>query len=306
MMESMETCCPVCGGEKMEGVFTANPHYQLFGCETCGHVFVPMAALEEDENQQVQLEYFGEAFAAREGFFVSLYERINARRTARALGHEHGQRVLEIGPGSGAVMAWLAHRGHDVRGLDMSHAVARHIERRWELPVTVEPLDAHVRAVGVGVYNTIVMRHVLEHFTDPYVALQNAQALLKPGGRLLVAVPNMASWHSRFRGWSGYEPYHVHYFNQQSLAFALNRAGFRVASVASYESLTGWANTFLHSVVDQKRSRGCAQASKGGWKRQVLEAVRVATGTLLSPVRWLQSSLGRGEELTAVAEKVAG
>ena len=305
MTATMESCCPACGGRQLEAVDTANPHNQLFGCGTCGHVFAPLAALKSEENRQVQLDNFGEAFAARKGLFVSLYERINARRTARALGRVRGLRVLEIGPGSGAVMAWLAHLGHDVQGLDMSHAVARQIERRWGLPVTTEPLAKHVRAEGVGTYDVIIMRHVLEHFTDPYQALINAHALLNPKGRLYVAVPNMASWHRHFRGWSGYESYHIHFFDRQSIAFVLSRAGFRVASVASYESLTGWVNTFLNSIMGQEMCEGRVKYSKGGWKRQVFEIVRLAIGALLSPIRWFQSSLGRGEELTVMAEKVS-
>ncbi|MFH1635550.1 MAG: class I SAM-dependent methyltransferase [Chloroflexota bacterium] len=306
MTVAMGTRCPLCGGWQVEGVVTANIYHELFGCEACGHVFVPLAALDAEENQKMQLQYFGKAFSARNGLFVCLYERINARRTARALGRERCQRVLEIGPGSGAVMAWFARLGHNISGLDMSPAVARQIECRWGLPVTVASLDAHIRAVGEGVYDVIVMRHVLEHFTDPYEALLNTYALLKPGGRLYVAVPNTASWHKRFQGWSGYQPYHFHYFNHQSLSFALSRAGFRVTGVTSYESLTGWVNTFLYSFVCQKRVGVSAEVSKGGCKRQLLETVRLATGIFLSPVRWFQSLLGRGEELVAVGEKAAG
>ena len=149
------------------------------------------------------------------------------------------------------------------------------------------------------------MRHVLEHFTDPYEALRNTHALLKPGGKLHIAVPNMASWHRHFRGWSGYEPYHVHYFNQKSLSIALCHAGFRVTNIASYESLSGWPNTILHSLLSGKKNEGQIELSNASWKRQVLETIRLVTGCLISPIRWFQSFLGKGEELTLVAEKVS-
>ena len=47
-------------------------------------------------------------------------------------------------------------------------------------------------------------------------------------------------------------------------------------------------------------------ADTGGWKRNVLESIRLLTGLLLSPVRWPQSWLGYGEELIVVAQKEVG
>lgn len=304
-MTDVEFLCPACGGKRTCDAATPSIHHQLFRCTTCMHVFVPAATFKADRNRQVQLEYFGESFAAREGFFVAFYERINAGRTARALGRVTGKRLLEIGPGSGAVMARLGRLGSEVQGLDMSPAVARQIERRWGLQVTVGTLAEHVRTVGQKTYDMVVMRHVLEHFTDPYEALKDMHALLKPGGRLYVAVPNMGSWHSRFRGWPGYEPYHVQYFGKQSLAVLLRRSGFQPVRMASYESLTGWTNTVLRSLTKRESTGGDAGQFRDNWKRQTLEIARLMAGWVLSPFRWVQSVLGRGEELVVVAEKVA-
>ncbi len=292
--------CPVCWGGRVANAAVANPHHPLLRCAACGHVFVSPSELDEHENEEIQLEYFSEDFAGRAGFFVKMYERLNARRTARALNLGPRSRVLEIGPGSGVVMGWLASLGHDVRGLDLSPAVAHQIEHRWRLPVTVEPLDAHIDSVGEGAYDAIIMRHVLEHFTDPLASLQSARAALKPGGKLYIAVPNMDSWHRHFRGWSGYEPYHVHYFCDASLSLALRQAGFIVRETASFESLTGWANTFMRSLNRQGARWVGVPARREGWKRWILESARLMMGVVLSPLRWLQARLGRGEELTAI------
>jgi len=303
MMVNAEYSCPVCTSGRARAIFTPNPHHKLFKCERCNHIFVPKMAFPTDKNQQVQLEYFDETFAARVGVFVNFYEHLNARRTVQALGHVNGRDVLEIGPGSGAIMAWLSRLGNEVRGLDVSSFVAKQIKQRWDLPVFVETLDEHVRVAGKGIYEVIVMRHVLEHFTDPYHALTSVYDLLKPGGQLYIAVPNVGSWHNGYSGWSGYEPYHSQFFCQKSLAHVLNRAGFRVSKMASYESLTGWANTLLHSVLGQRKSSGKKETSKVNWKRHILEMARLIIGILLFPVRLLQSLLGRGDELIAVAKK---
>lgn len=301
MTETADSLCPICsdGGAVCAG--TANPHHPLHRCASCGHTFVSPRDLAEDENTAVQLEYFSEDFAGREGFFISLYERLNARRTARALKLKERSRVLEIGPGGGFVMGWLANLGHDVVGLDLSPAVARQIEQRWHLRVMAGTLEADIHSVGVAAYDAIIMRHVLEHFSDPLLSLQAACAALKPGGKLYIAVPNMDSWHRYFRGWSGYEPYHVHYFGNASLSLALRRTGFNVSETATYESLTGWVNTIMRSLGRHGTGPAGFPVRQGGSKRWVLESARLVVGVMLSPLRWVQARLGRGEELTAIS-----
>lgn len=300
MADTSDMWCPVCADRVVEAN-TPNPYHKLLGCVSCRHAVVSPVELR-DNADEVQLKHFGDAFATRSGFFVALYEGINARRTVRAMRLGPKSRVLEVGPGSGSVMGRLAYLGHDVRGLELSPAVARHIRQRWNLPVDVEPLDVHVESVGEGVYDAIVLRHVLEHFCDPVDALVKTHALLKPEGQVYIAVPNMDSWHRCFLGWSGYEPYHVHFFGAQSMSLALWRAGFQLREAASFESLTGWVNTFLRTAKDQG-DRHSAPATTSGWKRWVLEAFRLLTGIALSPLRWLQSRLGRGEELVVIAVK---
>ena len=51
----------------------------------------------------------------------------------------------------------------------------------------------------------ITMFHVLEHLYDPHAYVEAAQALLRPDGRLVVQVPNAASWQFLLLGenWSG-------------------------------------------------------------------------------------------------------
>ena len=42
-----------------------------------------------------------------------------------------------------------------------------------------------------------------------------------------------------------------------------------------------------------------------GWKRWILESARLLAGVALSPLRWIQAGLGRGEELTAISVRTA-
>ena len=138
-------------------------------------------------------------------------------------------------------MAYLSSQGHEVRGLDISKSVSDVILRRYGLTVEIEDLMAFSLRES-GSWDAVIMRHVLEHFESPIAALRCASKLLRLGGRLYVAVPNMDSWHRKWSGWSGYESYHLHFFGQsllrKGLDFARLGAGilttpFRLVQVAS-------------------------------------------------------------------------
>jgi 2-polyprenyl-3-methyl-5-hydroxy-6-metoxy-1,4-benzoquinol methylase len=281
---------------------TANPHQPLLRCAECQHVFVRPDFSDEQGNYQLQLASFNDDFASRKGAFQKLYEWINARRTHKALSLKRGSRILEVGPGTGFLMDRLSKAGYQLHGVDISLAVAQNIVRRRGLSITVDSLESHAQVVGAHSYDAIVMRHVLEHCTDPFQTLCTAFGVLRPGGILYVAVPNMDAWEACFAGWSGYERYHVHYFNRASLRIVARRAGFDIVSVDTYESPTGWVNTLLRTLKGRVTWEPALSPRRSG-RRVILECARLVLGTALFPVRWLQAKLGRGEEVVVVAAK---
>jgi SAM-dependent methyltransferase len=75
------------------------------------------------------------------------------------------------------------------------------------------------------------MFHVVEHVADPDHYLKSAHALLADGGRLVVQVPNAASWQARLLGkrWIGFDvPRHLHTFRESDLVTLLHRCNFKV------------------------------------------------------------------------------
>jgi SAM-dependent methyltransferase len=75
------------------------------------------------------------------------------------------------------------------------------------------------------------MFHVMEHLYDPRAYLRAARELLAPDGRLVVQVPNAASWQARLLGssWNGADiPRHLYDFRDRDLVTILEAAGFEV------------------------------------------------------------------------------
>lgn len=107
---------------------------------------------------------------------------------------QHCERVLDVGCGTGDLVLALSARAREVDGIDpdpgMAHAAAL---RCRELPgVRIRPrtLEEHAAerrgAEPAGSYDAITMVASLHHMPLEE-ALEQARALLRPGGRLLVA-----------------------------------------------------------------------------------------------------------------------
>ncbi len=79
-------------------------------------------------------------------------------------------------------------------------------------------------------YDLILLRHVLEHVIDPVQFLENLRNHLDDNGILLIEVPNLKSGSARTFGkyYHGYYvPYHIFHYTRESLAFILEKTGFK-------------------------------------------------------------------------------
>jgi SAM-dependent methyltransferase len=106
------------------------------------------------------------------------------------------------------------------------------------------------------------MFHVLEHVPDPRAYLVAARDLLAPDGRLVVQVPNAASWQFRLLGrrWSGVDvPRHLYDFRDRDVGRLLEECGMAVVR-HKYFSLRDNPAGLASSVAPW---RGAC----GGWRR---------------------------------------
>jgi len=152
---------------------------------------------------------------------------------------EGGERLLDIGCWNGGFLENVREAGlnREVEGVDLVEAgVAAAVKRGLSARVVDlnrEPLpfpDAH--------FDGISLLAVLEHVFDPYFTLGEVRRVLRPGGELVVDVPNAGSLTNRLRllfgripvtsadaGWDGG---HLHYFTRHALDRLLDGEGFDV------------------------------------------------------------------------------
>lgn len=140
-----------------------------------------------------------------------------------------GARVLDIGCGNGSFLWQMRSLGWQVCGVEpdpraAAHARAAGLDVRDGLLQQQSFPEAH--------FDGVTMTHVIEHLHDPMDTLRRCWRLLKPGGQLTLATPNLgSSGHQLFGAdWLALDPpRHLLLFTEASLRRALTNCGFAVS-----------------------------------------------------------------------------
>jgi SAM-dependent methyltransferase len=142
-----------------------------------------------------------------------------------------GEVVVDAGAGRGRFVAHAREAGYDARGIEPSaRGVAGALE---SYGVALQRATLDGAEVVPGSADAVTLWHVLEHLDDPAGALEVLHGWLRPGGVLLVGVPNLGSWQARLGGPRWYHldlPRHRTHFTVRGLRTLLERSGFDVVA----------------------------------------------------------------------------
>ncbi len=147
-------------------------------------------------------------------------------------------RVLDVGTSTGFLGRELAKRGHQLFGIEKDpHQASQAANFYCHLLVA----DAETLPQLPGApFDVILCGDVLEHLREPLAVLKHLASSLRPGGRLLVTVPNVAFIACRLALLFGVFQYrdrgimdrtHLRFFTKASLSQLLREAGFVVDNV---------------------------------------------------------------------------
>ena len=167
------------------------------------------------------------------------YEIANLELPRLLEGLPRGLAVLDAGCGSGVHGAELKRLyGHRVCGVDLSATSIAKARTRID--------EAHVGDVtrpeaypfyGQAQFDVIVFSDILEHVYDPKDVIARHLTLLRPGGRFLISIPNIAIWNVRLGLLLGRFDYqetgtldktHVRFFTQRTFHEFARSAGLQI------------------------------------------------------------------------------
>lgn len=148
-------------------------------------------------------------------------------------------RVLEMGYGTGISARTFAELGIDIEVLEGSPMLVEEARRRHPGLVAHEGM---FESFSPGpVFDAVMGLYVFEHVDDPRSLLRHVSTWLRPGGTLVVAVPNAESLHRRLGVAMGLHPEldtfsardhmlgHQRVYSMSSLCADIESAGFEVS-----------------------------------------------------------------------------
>lgn len=146
-------------------------------------------------------------------------------------------KILDIGCSSGNLGAALKQnkKGLYIVGIDMDEPdvklASKNLDEAYVHNVEQDNLEK------LGTFDVIIMADVIEHLLDPVSALKKIKKLLKPNGRLVFSIPNMANLTTRIellRGRFEYKDFglldrtHLHFYDHKEVNRVFADAGLVV------------------------------------------------------------------------------
>lgn len=206
----------LCGGARFDLVASVDCHalrQQTVLCQRCGLVSSNPRMTDQEYQRFYSSDvyrrlYSGSDFIATSAKTLYMVETgrhiLAAVNAVRTMGPNI--RVLEVGAGGGWNLLAFQQSGAEVLGLDYS-ATLGELGREHGIPMIVGGLD-----VCEGLFDVIILSHVLEHFLDPRAELLRLRDHLRPGGVLYIEVPNILHF-----GMGQLQSAHTYYFSPRTL-----------------------------------------------------------------------------------------
>lgn len=156
-----------------------------------------------------------------------------------------GSHVLEVGPGDGVITRWLrANKACTSVGVEYVAQAAEIGRTAFDHMIvgSIEAPDVQAQAESRGPYDAVIFADVLEHLVDPWRVLRGVRPMLKPTGRVLISMPNVAHWTVRLNLLRGHFDYtdgylmdrtHLRWFTRRTARELVHTSGYRVVEYAT-------------------------------------------------------------------------
>lgn len=223
--------CPLC----QQFIFDIGYEYEREGrrsyfyrCHDCSFIFARPVFIPELDRRQMDGVENAELFNSPllKKIYIHSFIKKEIRHLRRAQG-DGPLRLLDIGCGTGWTTRVYADQGFVVTGLEPSEVRADYARRTYGVEVVCNYME---NAAFGREFDVVVLRHIIEHFENPGAALQKVRGFLKPGGVVLVVVPNIDCLGRRLfeTRWAWVLPWHCNFFNPRSTRRLMALQGFEV------------------------------------------------------------------------------
>lgn len=198
----------------------------------------------------------------------------------RAVAPLHGVgagRFLDIGCGFGGLSALVGGYvgAREVHGVDIDHRVVTEAQGKQ---VAVVLADAGEKPLPYpdGHFDVIMTLGMMDYLVSFDAMLREVNRLLRPGGSVLVSLPNLASWHNRLMLLLGFQPRDVEISAEALVGVPPRYAGENPAGHIHIPTVRAFVELMeYHGFSTQQVTGGCPM-----WRR--MHPVLFAADALLA------------------------
>jgi len=268
-MESLKSC-PVCQAASFSPVLSCKDHFlslevfEIAQCSHCGLRFTNPRPFADELGKYYQSTEYISHSNSKKGLFNSIYQLVRSYTLSRKYKlisqHARGTRILDIGCATGEFLHFMKTKGWETRGIEPDEAARKQAVLNYQLEVDNEK---HLQSLDSESFDVITMWHVLEHVSDLQLRMKDLNRLLKPGGLLVIAVPNPDSGDAKTYGpfWAGYDvPRHLYHFTRESMSNLLGQHSFTLRKILPMK----W-DAFYVSLLSEKYRHGKMRWIPGIW-----------------------------------------
>lgn len=246
-----EISCPVCGKKNYKVLYTSNLKQEDFSHEVIVENFKNSISNFTKHGQIVKCNYCDIVYVnpiERVKYYISGYEEVvdteylRTEKFRKILSQKHLNKVeefkkrgeiLDVGCFAGFFLELARQRGWEIYGIEPS-TWARSFAKKKGIKLVGKTIeDAKLPS---NYFDTITMWDVIEHLSQPKIAIKKLYKTLKPDGVIAVGTPDVESF--MFKMLREHHPYfirmHLVLFSPKTLSNLLTKNGFRVLKVYKY------------------------------------------------------------------------
>jgi SAM-dependent methyltransferase len=278
--------CLCCGSAAISKVLTCTDYtvsheqFDVWKCSACTFRFTQNVPTEAYIGSYYQSSDYVSHSDSKKGIINRLYHIVRSftlkgkqKLVQKATGVHEGV-LLDIGAGTGAFANAMQKAGWDVTGLEPDKIARDNAITNYQLHLSE---SEELNNLTGETFDAITMWHVLEHVHDLEGYLEKFFDILRPEGRLIVAVPNYTSYDATIykKYWAAYDvPRHLYHFSPKSMEVLIERKGFLLEAIKPM-----WFDSFYVSMLSEKYKNGKNNLVKAVWNGLVsnIKASRDAT-----------------------------